>query len=102
MRLIALLTIALLISGCNTCPVQPDQPVAVKYKYVVTEIPAEILEIPEPMYTIDPVNSSDKDAATWIVDSERRARLIEDRLKAVKKFQDKRLKSLPAEDVIKN
>jgi len=100
---VLLLSLALLLPGC-TQQVKPDVPVAVHYKYIVNTIPSGLLEIPDPVYKIDPINSTDKDAANWLIDSEKRAVEIEDKLKAVREFQDNQLRNLkvPPEDLIKN
>lgn len=105
MKKLLILTLILLLTGCSTFPtVQPEASVVVKYKYVVTEIPAELMSVPDPMYQLNLETATDKDAATWLVDSERRAKIIEERLKSIKLYQDNRIKSLnyPPEDIIRN
>jgi hypothetical protein len=96
--------LCLVLVGCATDKQLVDQSVAVKYKYVVTTIPDEMLEIPPAERTIDPVTATDKDVAKWMIDWERRYQEIERRLKTIKAYQDRKLRelNLPKEDVIKN
>jgi hypothetical protein len=93
-----------MLAGCQFIRPDVDQPVAVKYKYVVTEIPQTMLVIPEQTRNIDVNTATDKDAAKWIIESENRARIIEKQLKAIRDYQTDKLKSLtfPPEDIIKN
>ncbi len=102
-KLIALLLVAVL-AGCATQKQLVDQTVAIKYKYVVMLVPEEMLAIPEVERKLDTTIATDKDAAKWMVDWERRYQEIERRLKTIKTYQDRRLKelTLPPEDVIKN
>ena len=81
-----------------------DQSVAVKYKYVVITIPESMLVIPEPERKLDTTKATDRDAALWMGDWERRYQEIEKRLKTIKEYQDRKLKelNLPAADVIRN
>jgi hypothetical protein len=102
--IIALCTVALL-SGCALLQQQKqEQPVVIKYKYVVMTVPEEMLEVPPVERKLDTTTATDKDAAKWMVDWERRYQEIERRLKMIKSYQDRRLKelTLPPEDVIKN
>lgn len=102
--IIALCTVALL-SGCALFQQQKqEQPVAIKYKYVVMTVPEEMLEVPPVERKLDTTTATDKDAAKWMIDWERRYQEIERRLKMIKSYQDRRLKelTLPPEDVIKN
>jgi hypothetical protein len=101
--LIAICAIALL-SGCATQKQLVDQTVAIKYKYVVMTVPEEMLAVPDIERKLDPTTATDKDAAKWMIDWERRYQEIEKRLKTIKTYQDRRLKelTLPPEDVIKN
>ena len=100
----------LLIAGClvllTGCPTMPkvDVPVAVKYKYVITTIPEDLLVMPPPTYKIDPKTATDKEMAKWMSDSEQRYLEIEKRLKIAKEYQANKLKNLkiPTEDIIKN
>lgn len=100
--LIAIMSMALF--GCATDKQLVDQTVAVKYKYVVMTIPEELLTVPGVERSIDPNMASDKEAAKWMIDWDRRYQEIEKRLKTIKTYQDRRLKelTLPPEDVIKN
>jgi hypothetical protein len=99
-----LLALILAISGCATNPAAPDKDVVVKYKYVVTTVPVELLTMPDPMYTIDVKTATDKEAAIWLIDSEKRAQIIESKLAAIKAFLERKIKELnvPEADVIRN
>lgn len=102
--LLATLTMCFALTGCiGTMPPQRDAEIIVKYKYIINTIPAEMLEVPAPVPNIDAKTADDKTVGNWMLDSEKRALAIEDKLKAVKDLQDKRLeeaKKLPKEDVI--
>lgn len=99
-----ILFLAILLTGCATDKQLVDQTVAIKYKYVVMTIPEEMLEMPETESFLDTATASDKDAAIWMIDWERRYQEIERRLKMIKTYQERRLRelTLPPEDVIKN
>jgi hypothetical protein len=94
------------LSACSFPWVKPDQdkPIVVKYKYIVTTIPDTMLMIPPKVDKVDPFSITDKDAAKWLIDSEVRSSTIESQLKAIKTYQDEKLKSLsyPPEDIIRN
>jgi hypothetical protein len=105
-KLIIAAAIALTLPGCallgsNTLR---DQQLAVKFKYFVVTVPPEMMVIPDPVYKLDTTISTDKDAAYWIIDSEKRALELERRLKAIKSYVDRQVeetKKLPEADVIK-
>lgn len=101
--LIALVPLFLL-AGCETNPIKPEEKIVTKYKYVVTTIPEEMLEVPKPVPNIDTKTSTDKDAALWLVEKEKRTQELEKKLRAVKSYQDRKLKELtvPKEDIIVN
>lgn len=103
MKVLITICVLLMLGGCVTNPPK-EQPIALKYKYVVMLIPDEMLEIPEVEKTLNTNTATDKDAAKWMVYWERRYQEIEKRLKTIKTYQDRRLKelTLPPEDVIKN
>ena len=104
MKTFLICCLSFLLFGCATQKQLVDQSVAIKYKYVVMTIPNEMLTIPDPERKLDTSIATDKDAAKWMVDWERRYQEIEKRLRTVKEYQDRRLKelTLPPEDVIKN
>lgn len=107
MKLLTLPLIAiclLSLTGCPTMGPLRDQEVAVKYKYVVTSIPVDLTTVPPATVKIDPKTATDKEMAKWMADSEARYLEIEKRLKAIKDYQENKLKDLkiPAEDIIKN
>ena len=102
MKKLLIALMALSLSGCAHffCK-EPDQ--IVKYKYIVTTVPDDLLTIPAPVYKIDPTKATDKETGLWMTDSERRAIELEKKLKRIKELQDKQLqdvKKLPADDVI--
>ena len=101
MKIILTLILAMLITGCATRPVKEPQ-ILVKYKYVVTSIPSEMLEIPVPVRELDLSTATDQDAARWIISSEKRSLELEAKLKAIKSYLVDRLKnlSIPPEDLI--
>lgn len=103
MKAIIGLFVAAMLVGCATEKQLVDQPVVIKYKYVISTIPDEMLTVPEPEAAIDPNTATDKDAAKWFVAWEKRYQEIERRLKAIKDYQIQRLKELkiPPEDVVK-
>lgn len=100
-----LMGIVICLTGCTSlmCPPEKDQPVVVKYKYILNQVPDELLTIPDETPDIDTAVATDKDAALWMTDKERRSRELEKRLTAIKQYQDKKLKSLnlPEADIIK-
>ena len=104
MKKLLILMMAISLSACELFPVKPDQPVVVKYKYIVNTIPEEMLSIPTAVPDLDLSVATDKDAAKWMIDSESRYQTIEKKLEAVKTYQDDKIKNLkvPAEDVIMN
>ena len=104
MKKLLILMMAISLSACELFPVKPDQPVLVKYKYIVNTIPEEMLSIPTAVPDLDLSVATDKDAAKWMIDSESRYQTIEKKLEAVKTYQDDKIKNLsvPAEDVIMN
>ena len=104
MNKLIIFILTIFLTGCVTFSKKPDQELIVKYKYIVTEIPAELLVIPAPMYKINPKTATDKDAAQWLIDSEKRFLEIEKKLQAIKAYLDKKLKELniPENDLIKN
>jgi hypothetical protein len=98
------LCLAVMLGGCATDKQLVDQSVAIKYKYVVMIIPEEMLTVPNVERKLDPNVASDKETAKWMIDWERRYQEIENRLKTIKAYQDRKLRelTLPPEDVIKN
>lgn len=105
MKLAALLLLLPLLAGCpGTAPTKPDQPAVIQYKYVVTKIPDELFKRPEGCADIDTKVATDKDAAKWMIECEKRNAEIERRLDRVKRYQDEKLKSLsvPEADIIRH
>lgn len=104
MKKIFLISLFLIfLSGCASTTFR-DAPLGIKYKYVVTKIPEDFLKIPDPIYKIDTQNATDKDAAQWLIKSEKRCEEIEKRLSFIKQYQIDKIKKLniPKEDIIEN
>ena len=104
MKSLITLCLVAMLSGCAAEKQLVDQAVVVKYKYIVTTIPDEMLAIPPVESTLDTKTALDKDAAIWMVAWEKRYQEIEKRLKTIKDYQIKRLEELklPPESLIKN
>jgi uncharacterized protein YceK len=102
--LLIALVLGFMIAGCSTTETLcKEKPQVVKYKYIVNQVPAKLLEVPAPMYKLDLSTATDKDVALWMIDSEKRAIEIEQKLIQVKTYQDARLKelsTLPADNVL--
>jgi hypothetical protein len=101
MKKLFLISIMAILAGCATAP-EPVQPTAViKYKYIVTTVPASMLTVPDAVPPIDLSTATDKDAGNWILDSEARTEVLEEKLKAIKSYLDNKVKTLnlPPEDV---
>ena len=97
-----MLVMSIGLVGCDTMP-KRDQPVLIKYKYIINTIPADMLDIPAPITPVDSKIADDLAVGNWMIDSEKRVLEIEGKLKSVKKLQDQRLedaKKLPKDDVI--
>ena len=106
MKTIIIMLAMLPLAGCASwfrCETPVDKPPVIQYKYIVNQVPEDLLTIPPMVAPIDTTVSSDKDAALWIADRERRTQELEKRLRAVKEFQDNRLKTIniPADIIIK-
>jgi len=93
---------ALSLVGCATTSIPKDQPVAIHYKYVITKIPPALLSVPDPLRYLNTKTATDKDAALWFSELYGRGLDMETKLKAIKQFQDDKLKNLkvPPEDII--
>lgn len=104
MKPIIALCLVILLGGCASTKQLVDQSVVVKYKYVLMTIPDEMLVIPEVEKNLDLTTATDKDAAKWMIDWERRYQEIEKLLKTIKTYQNRRISelTLPPEDIIKN
>lgn len=96
--------LVLSIAGCAIDEVKVDAPAVIKYKYVINTVPDEMLVKPDPIPRIDPAVATDKDAANWMLESEKRYMIIEKRFDAVKQYLQEKIMNfkIPAEDVIKN
>ena len=102
--LLLIVGLSSILCACNPACIRPDPEVVVKYKYVISEIPGEMLVVPPKVNDLNPDTATDKEAAVWMIQSEARSSQIEKQLKAIKKYQDDKLQNLtyPAEDIIKD
>ena len=101
MKKIILLALCFSLSACF--PVRPseDKSVVTKYKYIVIDVPEQMTSIPDSVTPIDVQTATDKDAALWIINSEKRSQTMEKQLKAIRQYQTDRIKSLNEEDLKK-
>lgn len=96
MKLFTIVLAAALLTGCASwkTPGKIDQPVLIQQKLVPITIPDEMLEIPPYPAAVDPYKMTDRDLAEWLIDNEKRNQEIGNRLDAIKKYQERRLKDL--------
>lgn len=107
MKLILSLIAAALMTGCafDSKVLIPER-IVTKYKYVVTTVPDEFLEVPAQVPNLDTKTATDADAAKWILDKEERSQNMETKLRSIKDNQGKKLQDLktdlkiPKEDII--
>lgn len=85
----------LFLGGCSTTvPKKPEPEIVVKYKYIVTTVPEELLTKPEPVPPINLDTATDAIAARWALARDKRARVIELKLDRVREYLDKKVKDL--------
>lgn len=96
MKLSLLLLLAMsLLAGCDGLNIRPESGVVVRTKYVVTTIPDELLTLPPPTPALTaPRDRTDKEAAIWMIESEKRYLEIEKRLAEIKRYQANKLEEL--------
>ncbi len=93
MKLLAVICLSLALIGCSTVPTTKIEPqIIVKQKLIPLTIPAEMFEMPPYPDAVDPRKMTDKDAAIWLIENEKRNQEIDKRLTAIKKYQEQRLK----------
>jgi hypothetical protein len=103
-KTLIILALTSILAGCATDGITPVPAVAVHYKYIVNTIPAAMLVLPDAVPPLNLATATDKELADWIIESEKRNQAEESQLKAIKAYQDDKLKNLqvPAADVIKD
>jgi PBP1b-binding outer membrane lipoprotein LpoB len=88
-RILMILALCAFMAGCATAPdqcnVKPS--VVVQDHYVVSPIPAADLVIPPQVPDIDMTTATQKDVASWIVDTEGRSNDMEIKLRNIGKIQ---------------
>lgn len=90
-KLLLIIAMCLGLAGCATAPQAEVKPsVVVQYKYVAAPIPDDALVIPANVERINLETASQKEVADWLARSEGRSLDIENKLKSIKKEQDKR------------
>jgi PBP1b-binding outer membrane lipoprotein LpoB len=85
-KILIIITFSLVfLSGCAT-PSKPN--VVVKTEYVFKQPPQELLEIPPQDFQLDVDKITQRDVAMFIIRSEERMNIIEEKLKAIKHFYE--------------
>lgn len=90
---------AILLAGCGaTAPIIPETKTLVKIERIVTPIPRELLEIPDPVPNLAPevLKSDDKAVAKWLLDSEERTLTLELKIRQIRELYIKYLKDAKA------
>lgn len=89
-NIILTFTITFLLFGCGTMngPMGSlKENVIIKTEYVSRKAPSELFEIPLYPRRLNST-ATQKDVATWLVESEGRIEILENNIKALKKFQN--------------
>lgn len=97
--LCALLLSTAVLVGCASAPIIPIEPqVIIKFERVVTPIPSELLNIPDPIPNLPPevLKSDDKAVAKWLLDSEERTLSLEAQIRRIRELYIKQLRELRA------
>jgi len=91
MKTILILSILILLSGCSTvCKMcaNKNPNIVVKTEYVIRKAPETMFDIPPYSARLNIDGFTQKDIATWITESEGRTQILENKIQALKKFQD--------------
>lgn len=85
------------LAGCATTPSIPVEPKSIiKIERVVTPIPSELLNIPDPIpnLPLDVIKSDDKAVAKWLLDSEERTLTLEAQIRRIRELYIKQLREV--------
>ena len=91
-----LLILPLVLMGCATTP--PSIPIEprtiIKFERIVTPIPNELLDIPDPVpnLPLDVLKTDDKAVAKWLLDSEERTLSLEAQIRRIRELYIKQLR----------
>lgn len=102
-----ILSLVIFLSACATTPeiVKPEQVVIKEVSYVIRIPPEVLLIMPEQVPKIDVDTAKQSTIANWIIDTNERTKMLENKLIEIGKFfkseQDK-LNKQAAEDNLKN
>lgn len=91
-----LITLSVL-AGCATAPSIPNEPkTIIKFERVITPIPSELLNIPDPIpnLPIEVLKSDDKAVAKWLLDSEERTLSLEAQIRRIRELYIKQLREV--------
>lgn len=94
--------LAVALVGCATAPTVPLEPKAiVKFERVVTPIPSDLLEIPEPIPNLphEVLKADDKAVAKWLLDSEERTLSLEAQIRRIRELYIKQLREVRSANV---
>lgn len=80
------LIIALLLTGCAHKPAPPITTTVTKVERIVVYPPAELLIIPPNDYPINVDKATQRDVSAWILKTEQRSRILETKLRELKRF----------------
>jgi hypothetical protein len=99
MKALILMLAVIMLTACGaTAPVAPEARTLVKVERIVTPIPRELLEIPDPVPNLAPevLKSDDKAVARWLLDSEERTLALELKIRQIRELYIKYLKDAKA------
>lgn len=87
-----LIIIPLIMSVSSCClfspPPKPETVYVPKTTYVVREAPSELYDLPAKVPPLDLSKATQKDVALWLTKEYERIVKLEEKLKALKKFED--------------
>lgn len=88
MKRIILAALVVVLAGCETMPVKSEQVLVKHVEYIVKIPPADLLELPPSVASLnfDDPNIKQSDVGKWIVDSEQRSNVLENKLIGISKF----------------
>lgn len=102
MKVIYPLLMTVVLAGCATTPSIPIEPkTIIKFERVVTPIPSELLNIPDPIpnLPLEVLKSDDKAVAKWLLDSEERTLSLEAQIRRIRELYIKQLREVKAASV---